>query len=51
MRINRNVEVSILGRFSIMHVIASNMCIWLLTVVLEATEEISHHDDDMHEGM
>lgn len=46
-RINGSLTVSVLARFFIMQLIATNLCIWLLTVVLEATEEISHHDEGM----
>ena len=42
------MAVSTVARFFIMQIIATNLCIWLLTVVLEATEEISHHD---YEGL
>ena len=40
--------MSTVARFFIMQIIATNLCIWLLTVILEATEEISHHD---YEGL
>ena len=42
------MAVSTMARFFIMQIIATNLCIWLLTVILEATEEISHHD---YEGL
>ena len=42
------MAVSTMARFFIMQIIATNLCIWLLTVILEATEEIGHHD---YEGL
>ena len=41
-RINGNHGIAVMGRFLIMQIIGTNLCVWIATVVTESIEEINN---------
>ena len=35
----------VLARFGLMHIVATNLCVWIRTLVLESIKEISNNDN------
>ncbi len=40
-----------LARFGLMHIIATNLCVWIRTVVKECTKEITKYRVDRGQGV
>lgn len=36
-----------IARFGLMHVVATNLCVWIRTLVLESIKEITKHHQKM----
>lgn len=37
----------VIARFGLMHVVATNLCVWIRTLVLESIKEITKHHQKM----
>lgn len=37
------------ARFGLMHVVATNLCVWIRTLVLESIKEITKHNQKMEQ--
>jgi hypothetical protein len=35
----------VLARFGLMHIVATNLCVWIRTLVLESIKEINNNDN------
>ena len=47
-RINRSVVAVAFSRFVLMHMIATNMCVWFQTIIMESLREINELEEILH---